>query len=35
MRHRLILNFEAQSEGLTADDIVDQLTEEQGARQSA
>ncbi len=35
MRHRLILNFEAQSEGLSADDIIDQLVETQAAERRA
>jgi len=32
MRHRLIINFEAQSEGLTTDDLIAKLVEQQSAR---
>ncbi|MCD6405228.1 MAG: AAA family ATPase [Planctomycetes bacterium] len=35
MRHRLILNFEAQSEDLTTDDIIARLVENQGALRHA
>jgi len=34
LRHRLILNFEAQSEGLSSDDVVRRLLEEQAPRRT-